>query len=276
MVVRKLLRSPAGLFGLAVTLVFVMSALFAPWLAPRDPFRQDLRARLQPPGAEGHLLGSDHLGRDTMSRLLHGARVSLIVGAVAVAFGIGVGVPAGMIAGYFGGTVDAVLMRIADILLALPRVLVAIIITATFGLQFWTLVVAVGFPDIPIFARLVRSSTLSLARSEFATASRSLGASSGRVIFRHILPNLVAPIVVQASFSMATVILITGSLSFLGLGVQPPTPEWGAMIAQGREYIRTHPHLIMIPGIALAVVIMGFNFLGDATLQALDPRFRRR
>ena len=247
---------------------------FAPVLAPVDPTSQNLRTTLRPPGRDGYLLGSDELGRDTLSRIIHGSRISLAIGVAAVAFGVLLGIPLGIASGFYGGALDSVAMRIADILLAIPRLLLGIVIVATWGIGFWTLVVAIGFPDVPTFARLVRGSTLTVSQLEYVTAARALGSSDSRIMLRHIFPNLIGPVTVQSTFSMAAAILTAGGLSFLGLGVRPPTPEWGYMLAQARTYMRVAPHLITFPGIALATVVLGINLLGDALRQAYDPRFR--
>jgi peptide/nickel transport system permease protein len=259
---------------LAIVALFLGIAAFAPVLAPALPSAQNLRTALRPPGADNYLLGSDELGRDTLSRIIYGSRISLAIGAAAVAFGIFVGIPLGVMSGFYGGVTDSITMRIADILLAIPRLLLGIVIVATWGIGFWTLVVAIGFPDVPIFARLVRGSTLTIARMEYTAAARSMGSTDIRIMARHILPNLIGPIAVQSTFSMAAAILTAGGLSFLGLGVRPPTPEWGYMLAQARTYMRVAPHLITFPGLALAVVVLGINLLGDSLRQAYDPRFR--
>jgi peptide/nickel transport system permease protein len=271
---KTLLRSRPGLVGTVVVVLFVAVAIGAPLFAPTDPTSQNLRAALRPPGADGFVLGSDELGRDTLSRIIYGSRISLAIGLAAVAFGVGLGIPLGLTSGYYGGTLDSVTMRVADILLAIPRLLLGIVIVATWGIGFWTLVVAIGFPDVPIFARLVRGSTLTIAKMEYVTAARALGSSDVRILRHHVFPNLIGPITVQSTFSMAAAILTAGGLSFLGLGVRPPTPEWGYMLAQARTYMRVAPHLITFPGIALATVVLGINLLGDALRQAYDPRFR--
>jgi peptide/nickel transport system permease protein len=271
---RALLRSASGITGLVIVVFFVGVAALAPLLSPKSPSEQNLRGALRPPGTDGYILGSDELGRDTLSRIIHGSRISLAIGAAAVAFGIFVGIPLGVVSGYYGGFTDSLTMRTADILLAIPRLLLGIVIVATWGIGFWTLVLAIGFPDVPIFARLVRGSVLTISRMEYATAARAMGSPDVRIMARHILPNLIGPIAVQSTFSMAAAILTAGGLSFLGLGVRPPTPEWGYMLAQARTYMRVAPHLITFPGLALAIVVLGINLLGDALRQAYDPRFR--
>lgn len=271
---KTLLRSTPGLVGAVIVVLFLGMAASAPIVAPRDPTAQSLRSALKPPGQDGYLLGSDELGRDTLSRIIHGSRISLAIGLAAVAFGVLLGIPLGIASGYYGGMFDTVTMRISDILIAIPRLLLGITIVASWGIGFWTLVVAIGFPDVPTFARLVRGSTLSVSQMEYVTAARALGLSDTLIMRRYIFPNLIGPITVQSTFAMAAAILTAGGLSFLGLGVRPPTPEWGYMLAQARTYMRVAPHLITFPGIALAVVVLGINLLGDALRQAYDPRFR--
>lgn len=271
---KTLLRSRPGLVGSVIVILFVGIAAFAPFIAPADPTDQNLRTALRPPGRDGYVLGSDELGRDTLSRIIYGSRISLAIGVAAVAFGVIMGIPLGIASGFYGGAFDSLTMRLADMLLAIPRLLLGIVIVATWGIGFWTLVIAIGVPDVPIFARLVRGSTLTVSQMEYVTAARALGSHDARIMSRHILPNLIGPLTVQSTFSMASAILTAGGLSFLGLGVRPPTPEWGYMLAQARTYMRVAPHLITFPGIALATVVLGINLLGDALRQAYDPRFR--
>jgi peptide/nickel transport system permease protein len=271
---RALIRSKSGLVGLLVVAAFLAMAATAPAIAPRDPTAQNLRTALKPPGQDGYVLGSDELGRDTLSRIIHGSRISLAIGVAAVLFGVVLGIPLGIAAGYHGSAFDSLIMRFADIFIALPRLLIGIVIVATWGIGFWTLVLAIGVPDVPVFARLVRGSTLQIGQMEYVTAARALGSPDWRIMLRHIFPNLIGPITVQSTFSMAAAILTAGGLSFLGLGVRPPTPEWGYMLAQARAYMRVAPHLITYPGVALALVVLGINLLGDALRQAYDPRFR--
>ncbi len=271
---KALLRSRSGALGAGIVVLFVATAALAPIFAPAAPTAQNLRGALRPPGQDGYILGSDELGRDTLSRIIYGSRISLAIGAASVTLGVAFGVPLGVTAGFRGGRLDRVVMRLADILLAIPRILLAIVVVATHGIGFWTLIVAIGFPDVPIFARLVRGSTLTISQMEYITAARGLGSPDYRIMRRHIMPNLVGPVTVQATFSMASAILTAGGLSFLGLGVQPPTPEWGYMLAQARAYMRVAPHLITFPGLALALAVLGINLVGDALRQAYDPRFR--
>lgn len=273
---KALVKSRSGLIGLVVVVCYLLMASLGPVVDRRDPLQQNLNTTLRPPGQDGYLLGSDELGRDTLARIIHGARISMVIGITAVSLGALIGIPLGLTSGYYGGRFDGVLMRITDILLALPRILLAVTIAAIYGLGFWSLVIAIGFPDIPVFARVTRSSTLSVARLDYVAAAKAMGIPESRIMIRHILPNVFGPVIVQATFDVATAILTAGGLSFLGLGIQPPTPEWGSMLAQGKRYMRIAPHLIALPGLALAVLILGINLLGDALRQAYDPRFRGR
>lgn len=262
--------------GLAIVVTFMGLAVFAPVLAPTDPHSQNLRASLTPPGKAGYIMGSDELGRDTFSRVIYASRISLTIGLASMAFGLLLGVPMGLTAGFYGGRLDNLFMRLADILLAIPAILLALVVIATYGLEFWSLVVAVGFPDIPIFARLARASTLTAMKTDYVAAARATGASDQRIMVRHVLPNLTGPLSVQATFAVASTILMAGALSFFGLGIRPPTPEWGSMLAEARTYMRVAPHMTVFPGVALAILVLGVNLLGDAARQAFDPRFRGR
>lgn len=272
---RRALKQWNGRFGFAVVVLFVVIAVGADVLTQVDPYATDLSNVLAPPGSPSFPLGADEVGRDLLSRTIHGARISLLVSVSALGFGLGVGLPLGVLSGFIGGMTDNVLMRGVDILLSLPRLLIAIVLVATYGIGFLSLIVAIGFTDIAIFARLARSSVLSLKEQEFVQGARALGIRWDRILWRYLIPNIMGPIVVQTTFSLASVVLITGGLSFLGLGVQYPTPEWGAMIAAGRSYMRDAPHLIVVPGSALALLVLGINLLGDALRDAADPRLFR-
>jgi peptide/nickel transport system permease protein len=272
---RRALENWNGRIGLAILIAFIAIAIGANFLSPKDPYATDLRNVLVPPGTNGYVLGTDEVGRDLLSRTLYGARVSLLVAISALCFGLILGLPLGILSGFLGGRVDTVLMRVVDILLSLPRLLIAIVLVATYGIGFGSLIIAIGFTDIAIFARVSRSSVLSLREQEFVHSARALGVRTSRLFHRYLLPNIMGPVMVQITFSLASVVLITGGLSFLGLGVQYPTPEWGAMIAAGRNYMRESPHIIIVPGIALGVVVLGINLLGDALRDAADPRLFR-
>jgi peptide/nickel transport system permease protein len=219
-----------------------------------------------------HLLGTDEQGRDLFSRLVHGAWISLFIGLISVGIGVSVGVPVGAISGYLGGTVDIVVQRVVDIMLAFPGILLAIVLVATFGTGLTNVMIAVGIASIPIYARLVRGSVLSVKNREYVEAARAMGKRSMPTLFRHVIPNALAPIIVQSSLQMAIAILFAAGLGFLGLGARPPQPEWGLMLARGREYLAVAPHVATFPGLAIVLAVLGFNLVGDALRDALDPR----
>jgi len=260
------LLAGASLVGLAVGV-----ALLAPWLAPHDPSRQLLERRLEGPSGD-HLLGLDELGRDVLSRLLVGARVSVGVGCVVVLLAGTIGTTIGAVSGYFGGRVDAVLMRLTDVVLAFPGILLAIALVAVLGPALRHVVLALVGIGWVGYARLVRGQVLQLREAEFVLAARASGATGTRVICSHLLPNVLPTLLVQASLGMAGAILAEASLSFLGLGIQPPTPSWGAMINAGRGHLLDAPHLALFPGLAILATVMGLNFLGDALVDRLEPR----
>lgn len=273
-------RNPAALVGLGFVVVFVLLALFAPWLAPAGYDDQNLRARTLPPAwaAEGswsHPLGTDQLGRDILSRILYGTRISLGLAAGSIVIAATVGVTVGLLAGYFGGAIDAIMMRLTDVQLSLPYLLFAIGILAILGPSLRNLVLIMVLNSWAAYARLIRVSTLSLREREFVTAAASLGARDGRVILRHILPNVLAPAVIITSFRFAELIILEASLSFLGLGVQPPLPSWGGMLGEGREYFTTAWWLTTFPGIAIMLAALGANMLGDSVRDFLDPQLRK-
>jgi peptide/nickel transport system permease protein len=251
--------------------VVVVAATLAPLVAPYDPARVDPRIRLAPPGAIHHLLGTDHLGRDVMSRLMWGGRVSLIVGIVPVVLSAVGGSAVGLIAGYYGRLADHVITRSLDVLFAFPAILLALAIVSALGPSIYNAMLAITIVAIPSFARLVRSLVLGLRERSFVEAARSLGASDRRIIRQHILPNTVSPVIVYGTFETGKTIVFAAALSFLGLGVQPPTAEWGAMLSQGRTVLATAWHVATIPGIAIFLVSLSFNILGDGLRDALDP-----
>lgn len=219
-----------------------------------------------------HLLGTDEQGRDLFSRLVYGAWISLFIGFIAVVIGLTIGVPLGALSGYYGGTFDLVVQRLIDILLAFPGILLAIVLVATLGTGLTNVMIAVGIASVPIYARLIRGSVLGTRGREFVEAAKALGKPDMAVLFQHVLPNAIAPIIVQSSLQMAVAILFAAGLGFLGLGARPPNPEWGLMLARGREYLATAPHVATFPGLAIVLVVLGFNLLGDALRDALDPR----
>lgn len=272
---KRLLRSPSAVAGAVIVLILVLAGIFAPVLTPFDPVRQDLRSVLQAPSST-HLLGTDNLGRDVLARILYGARLTLFIGAFAVGVGLIFGVPLGIISGYYRGLADQVIQRLMDLMLSFTSFLLALTLVALLGVGLTNVIIAVGIATIPRFARLVRSSVLSLREVTYIEASQALGAHDGRVLWKHILPNALAPVIVQATLSMGSTILTAAGLGFLGLGVQPPTPEWGAMLGEGRNYIFSQPSVTTFPGLAIFLAVVGFNLLGDGLRDALDPQLRGR
>jgi ABC-type dipeptide/oligopeptide/nickel transport system permease subunit len=264
-----------------VVFVFLI-VLFAPLLAPHDPDAVDLLAgRLLPPffvdgGSWVHPLGTDATGRDVLSRLIYGARISIVIGAVPVFFGCLLGVPLGLISGYFGGKIDETLMRINDVLLAFPSILLALIVVAFLGQGIFNLMIAVGLANAPAFARIVRGAVLAEREREYVASAQSLGATSPRVVVKHILPNITSALIVIFTINFASALLEAAGLSFLGLGVQPPTAEWGAMLADGKNYFYDGWWMIVFPGLAIFALVMSLNILGDALRDALDPRSAKR
>ncbi|MBI5186910.1 MAG: ABC transporter permease [Nitrospinae bacterium] len=257
--------------GLFIFLVLVFTAAFAPWIAPHDPFRQDLYSRLAEPGA-GHIMGLDRLGRDILSRIIHGARISLMIGVIVVGISSAAGISIGLVAGYFGGRWDNLIMRICDVFLAFPGLLLAIALMAILGPGLQNVVLALSVMGWVGYARLVRGQVLSLKEREFVVAAKALGLGNCRTMFLHILPNISGPVLVEMAFGMAGAITSEAGLSFLGLGAQPPTPSWGGMLNEGRLYMLTAPHLTTFPGLAIMLTILGLNFLSDGLRDRLDPR----
>jgi peptide/nickel transport system permease protein len=250
----------------------VLLAIFAPLIAPADPLAIDYAHPAAPPGAGGHLLGTDAVGRDILARLIYGTRISLQVGLVAVGIAATLGTTVGLAAGYYGGWVDSVLMRTVDVFLAFPVIVLAIGIIAVLGPSLGNVVIALGLVAWTTYARVVRGQVLVLRELDFVHAARAMGVGDWRLLTRHILPNTLAPIIVLATVGMATAIIAEAALSFLGLGVQPPTPSWGTMLNEGRGFLRTAPHISTFPGLAIMLTVLGFNFLGDGLRDALDPR----
>src|SRR5580765_4498755 len=263
-----------GRLGFAIVLGVIVAALFGPWLIPYDPIRQNLPLRLAAP-TWGHPLGLDELGRDLLARLALGARVSLFVGISVVSVSAVVGTIVGAVAGYVGGAVDLALGRIMDVLLAFPGILLAIALVAVLGPSLNNVVLALVIIGWVGYARLVRGQVLKVREMEYVTAAKALGAKSARVIVLHVLPNVINPVIVMATLGLAGAILSEAALSFLGLGVQPPTPSWGAMLTAGRRYLGLANHLAIFPGAAIMLAVMGLNFLGDGLIDALDPKYRK-
>ena len=270
---KRLLRNFAFSTGLLLTVVLVVCALLAPQLAPGDPLKP-MGPRLEAP-SDAHPLGLDELGRDVLSRIVWGARVSLRVGFSVVLLASLIGVTLGAISGYFGGIVDVLIMRLCDILLAFPGILLAIALVAVLGPSLNNVILALSIIGWVGYARLVRGQVLKVREMEFVTAARAMGARSPRVIALHVLPNVMNPVIVMATLGLAGAILAEASLSFLGLGVQPPTPSWGAMLTYGRQYLGLANHLTIFPGAAIMAAVMGLNFLGDGLIDALDPKYRK-
>ena len=270
----RLSKSPLAMFGLAIILLLIFCALFAEAISPYSPIKQDLMHMFETPSAE-HWLGTDEFGRDILSRLIYGARVSLQVGFIAVGIALVVGGMLGAVSGYYSGWLDNSIMRVMDVLLSIPQTLLAIAIVAALGPSLMNLMIAVGISAVPTYARIVRGSVLSIRSMEFIEAARAVGSSDLRIILRHILPNIMAPIIVQSTLGVASAILNAAGLSFIGLGIQPPNPEWGAMLSGGRQYIRDFPHMTLYPGLAIMFTILALNFLGDGLRDALDPKLKR-
>ena len=270
-VMRQMRKSKLALPGGAIVLVFIVLALLAPVIAPHDPYANDLMAMLMPPSAS-HPFGTDELGRDILSRVLFGARLSLVEGLFSVALAMAVGVPVGMISGYLGGRTDTVIMRLIDIMLAFPGVLLAIVIVSILGPSLVNAMIAVAIYTVPIFARLARGSTLSVKEEPYIEACRSAGMRDRRILLRHIFPNIANTLFVMATLRVALAILTASSLSFLGLGAQAPSPEWGAMLAAGRNYMLIAPHVVIFPGGAIVLLVLGINLFQDGLRMALDPK----
>lgn len=273
----SLLRRPSAIVSLGVLSLAILCALVPDWVVATDPYAQSLATRLRPPswlprGDEAHFLGTDHLGRDILARIVHGARITLLVSLLAVAGALVVGVAAGLVAGSFGGRVDAVIMRLTDIQLAFPVILLVIVMVAMVGPSLVNVVIILALSGWPRFARIVRGSVLTVRELEFVQAAVTIGASRWRIMARHLLPNVSSAVIVYASFEVARMILLEATLSFLGLGVQPPTPTWGGMINDGRQYLHLAWNVSVFPGIAIALVILAVNIFGDDLRDALDPQ----
>ena len=273
---RLLRRHPSLALGGAVVLLVVLLAILAPLLAPRDPTAQSLLRRLSAPGANGYILGADDFGRDLLSRLLYGARVSLVVGLLSVALGALLGLLLGLAAGFYRGWVDAVIVRFLDVLLTFPPILLAIAVVAAAGSGLANVIAALAVTNVPRFARVVRASTLGTRETEYVSAARVIGASDGRILSRHIVPNILSPVIVIATLNIGAAILTEASLSFLGLGVAPPTPTWGGIIQSGTQQLEKAPWIALSAGVAIMITVLGFNLLGDGIRDALDPRLKER
>ena len=272
---RRLRRDRMAMLGLAILIVMIVLALLADFIADYDTavIGMNMRERLQTP-SRAHWFGTDGYGRDVFARIVHGSRLSLSLSILAMAAAVAVGSLIGAVAGYYGGRVDNLLMRFMDILLAIPPMLMSISIVAALGHSMVNLMIALSLAYIPVFARVIRSSILSVKGQEFVEAAKACGTGDARIILRHIVPNAIGPIIVQATLAMGSTILIISSLSFMGMGIQPPQPEWGTMLYEGRDLIRTSPYLVIFPGIAIALAVLSLNLLGDGLRDALDPRLK--
>ena len=273
---RRLKKNKMAMIGLAIVIFLVLLAVFADFLFDYDEIviKQNTAIRLQGPSAE-HWFGTDEFGRDILARLIHGGRISLVVGVVAVAIALVLGGTLGAISGFFGGTVDMVISRAMDILLAVPSLLLSITIVSALGPSIMNLMIAIAVSSVPGYARIVRSSVMTVRDNEFVEAAKAIGANDAQIIASHILPNCLAPIIVQVSLKVASAILSTSGLSFLGLGVKAPTPEWGSMLSGGRAYLRNAPHLTVFPGLCIMLTILSMNLLGDGLRDALDPKLKQ-
>ncbi len=274
----RALRNPLTTVGITIIGILVLVAIIAPWIAPfPEAFVGTTRIedKFQPPSLT-HLFGTDELGRDIFSRVLYGARISLQVGCIAIGLALAIGVPLGVVAGYTGGPLDEVIMRVVDVFLSFPPLLLALAISAMLGANLTNAMIAIAVAWWPWYTRLLRSEAITLSERDFVHAAEAMGASWGRIIFRHILPNGIQPIVIQASMDFGSIILTSAALSFLGLGAQPPMPEWGLMVSLGRAYFLSYWWIVTFPGLAIFITVLGFNLFGDGLREILDPKLRHR
>ena len=273
---RRLKKNKMAMFGLALVVFLILLAIFADVFFNYEEvvIKQNTAIRLQGPSAE-HWFGTDEFGRDILARLVHGGRISLVVGVIAVAIALTIGGTLGAISGFFGGTVDMVISRLMDVLLAVPSLLLSITIVSALGPSIINLMIAIAVSSVPGYARIVRSSVMTVRDNEFVEAAKAIGANNAQIIASHILPNCLAPIIVQVSLKVASAILSTSGLSFLGLGVKAPTPEWGSMLSGGRAYLRNAPHLTVFPGLCIMLTILSLNLLGDGLRDAQDPKLKQ-
>ena len=270
---RRFRRNRLAMVGLVIVMLIVTAAALAPWLAPQDPAKQSLIEKRARPGGK-YVLGADEFGRDILSRVIYGARIALLVGLVSVGIALGLGLVLGSLAGFLGGWVDGGIMRGVEVLLAFPYLLLAIAVVSALGPGALNTTIAVGIWGTPPVTRIVRGAVLALSETESVRAARALGAAGPALVGRHILPNILPTVIVYGTLFMANAILVEAALSFLGLGVQPPTPSWGLMVATGRDFLLVTPHITTIPGLAIMLAVLGFNLLGDGLRDALDPRLR--
>lgn len=272
---RQLTHDRLAMVGLIILVLLILTAIFAPLVAPFDPYEMNLGENLKPPGYDGHILGTDNLGRDILSRLIYGSRISLTVGLIVVGIAGGIGVTLGAISGYYGGVVDQGIMRLVDIVMAFPFLVLAIAVVSIVGPSLTNMMIVLGCVSWVGYTRLVRAQVLSLREQEFVTAARAMGATDPHIIFYHILPNTMGVVIVQATFGVAIAILAASGLSFLGMGAQPPTAEWGAMLSEAKKHMRHNPTMAIAPGMAIMITVLAINFVGDGLRDALDPRLRK-
>lgn len=272
-VLKNLSRNRMAILGLIILLLLLIMGIFADFIAPYDYAKQDLTNAFQHPSSQ-HLFGTDEFGRDIFSRIIYGARTSLLVGFVSVGIAVIVGGALGAVAGYYGKRVDNIIMRLMDILLAIPQTLLAIAIVAALGTGLVNLMIAVGISTVPTYARIVRASVLTIREEEYIEAAKASGTANAKIIIKHILPNCIAPVIVQVTLGMAGAILTAAGMSFIGLGIQPPNAEWGNMLSTGRDYIRGYSYMTMFPGLAIVITVLSLNLLGDGLRDALDPKLR--
>ncbi|EST54441.1 diguanylate cyclase [Brevibacillus panacihumi W25] len=273
MMVSRFKKNKRAMVGFWMVVFCVAVALLAPWVAPYDPIEQNMQIMLEGPSLN-HPFGTDEFGRDILSRIIHGTQISLMTGIVGVLIAVILGVALGTISGYFGGLADTLIMRIMDIFMAFPSFLLALAIVSVLGPGMINVMIAIGIFSVPTFARLSRSSVISIKDKEYIEAVKAMGGSHLHIIIKHVIPNSIAPIIVLSSMRIATAIITAAGLSFLGMGAQPPTPEWGAMLSTGREYLRVAPHVSTMPGLAIMFLVLGFNMLGDGLRDALDPKMK--
>ena len=271
--IARIIRIPQAAFGLIIIILTVLSALLAPIIAPLEPEAMDFDYLLSGLSSE-HLLGTDQLGRDTLSRLIYGARIALLVSVGSIGLGVLIGVPLGLIAVYFGGWTDDIIMRLMDSLVVFPSLLIAVALAAALGGSVTTIIIAIGVANVPWMARVIRSQGLSIREMDFVAAAEAGGMSPARIIFRHILPNSLAPVIVQSTLSMGYAVLVEATLGFIGVGVRPPTPTWGNMLYDAFPMLEQQPMLSIFPGLAIFLLVLSFNFVGDALRDVLDPRLK--
>ena len=271
---RRMRKNRTAIAGIIILFIFAIIAIFAPLIAPYDPFNQNFIRAFRPPSME-NFLGTDEFGRDVFSRIIYGARISLQIGFVSVFISLILGVSLGLIAGYYGSWLDMLIMRVMDLMLSFPYILLALVIMSILGPGIFNAMIAIGIVYVPQYARIVRSSVLSVKKKEYVMAAQALGASDLRIILKHVFLNSMAPIIIQTTLSIGRAIINAAGLSFLGLGAQPPTPEWGAMLSNGQDFLRNAPWIATFPGIAIALLVLGFNLVGDGFRDAFDPRLHK-